>query len=367
MPGLIPYHLSFPHGLHVGRGVESLDETLSYVPSDTLFAALLDTWNILGRDVKDLLAGENAEPAFRVTSAFPFAGQVRFYPMPVDLRAVFSQTVLKNEGAGKTIKKIRYLSEGLLQKALKSGKLDEYLFEKENKKPGKGLGIQNGALWLTEEEIQALPNTIREPKDKKGNRSPRALWVQKVWAMQTISRVTLDRISSTPNLFQAARTVFTDDCGLWFGATGQVEKLPTILPVLGENGLGGERTAGYGAFSYEEGKHCPDFPSPQPNERAYLLSRYHPRKEEVALLQADSTVYRLETVRGWLRTPDKAAVQRRKPVLMVAEGSLLSGKPQGNAPDVKPEYDAKNGEKISHPIYRSGFAVFLGWKGGSDA
>jgi CRISPR-associated protein Csm4 len=367
MPGLTPYHLSFPHGLHVGRGVESLDETLSYVPSDTLFAALLDIWNILGRDVKNLLADENAEPAFRVTSAFPFAGQVRFYPMPVDLRAVFSQSVLENEGAGKTIKKIRYLSEGLLQKALKNGKLDEYLFEKENKKPAKGLGIQSGALWLTDEEIQALPKAIRERKDKKGNRSPRALWVQKVWAMQTISRVTLDRISSAPNLFQAARTVYTDECGLWFGATGQLEKLAAILPVLGENGLGGERTAGYGAFSYEESKHFPGFSSPQPNERAYLLSRYHPRKEEVALLQVDSAAYRLETVRGWLRTPDKAAVQRRKPIWMVTEGSLLIGNPQGDAPNVKPEYEAPNGEKISHPIYRPGFVVALGWMGGSDA
>jgi CRISPR-associated protein Csm4 len=364
MPQLTIYHLTFPRGLHIGAGgVESLEDTLETIPSDTLFAALLDTAAHLGWEVSRLLP-QNGAPAFRVTSAFPFAGGVRFYPKPVDLRELFSPEKIKDFGAGKNIKKIRYLSEALLERARKGETLD-----KELKKDSEGewackFSLQGGAFWLTEAEMSVLPESMRfytekvNGEEQKKERSSEALGRQKVFETQTAPRVTVDRVNSASNLFQSERVLFSEGCGLWFGAAGQVENLSHLLTVLGDSGLGGERTAGYGHFTYYKQRDA--LPFDDSPTCAYLLSRWHPKEGEMAWLK--DSAYKLEAVDGWLRTPENAAAQRRKRVWMVAEGSLIAGNPQGDAPDVKPEYDAKSGETIEHPVYRPGFALALDWK-----
>lgn len=353
MPQLTRYHLTFPRGIHIGAGgVESVEESRESVPSDTLFAALLDTWRHLGRDVKEILP-ESGEPAFRVTSAFPFADGVRFYPRPVDLRELFTEDVLKAESAGKRLKKIRYISEKLLLKAAGGEYLDNFLFpEDENEDPQTGIALQGGAFWLLPEEVKDLPEAWRLPE--------KDWWLlrrKKVYDTQTAPRVTVDRISSASNLFQSERVIFNEGCGLWFGALGQTSSLSELLTVLGDSGLGGERTAGYGHFTW---KPKGELPLEAPQSAAYLLSRWHPKAEEVGLLSNSS--YKLEAVEGWLRTPENAAAQRRKRLWLVAEGSLIAGNPQGDAVDVRPEYEAKSGETIPHPVYRPGFAIALDWK-----
>jgi len=354
MPDLTIYHLTFPHGVHVGRGVESLEDTLDYIPSDTLFAALLDTAAHLGWEVDRLLPPDGA-PTFRVTSAFPFAGKVRFYPRPVDLNALLSEKLLKAESAGKRLKKIRYLSEKLLQKAANGEYLDSDLFpEDEYEDPKSGIAMQDGALWMLKEEVQDLPEEWRLPAEKWWT-----LRRKKVFATQTAPRVTVDRVNSASNLFQSERVIFAEGCGLWFGAVGQISDLPALLTALGDSGLGGERTAGYGHFTWRQ---VGVLPLSEPQSRAYLLSRWHPAETEIALLQNEASAYKLEAVEGWLKSPAAVAAQRRKRLWMVTEGSLIAANPQGDAADVRPEYEAAAGETIPHPIYRAGFAVTLDWK-----
>jgi CRISPR-associated protein Csm4 len=353
MPTLTLYDLTFPHGLHIGRGgVESLEESLEYVPSDTLFAALLDAWIHLGRGVQAILPKEG-QPVFKVSSAFPYAGSIRFYPRPVDLNALFTPGTLKAEGAGKRIKKVRYISEKLLEKASQGTRLDGDLFpEDEYEEPKTGVALQGGTFWLTKEEAQVLSARLEVPADRLF-----LLRRRTVHATQNVSRVTVDRIGSASNLFQSQRVTYAEGCGLWFGATGQVANLPVILEALGQNGLGGERTAGYGAFTFTTAgtKTLPD-----PSGCACLLSRWHPTKDELTLLKDEKSAYRLEAISGWLRTPDERAAQRRKRVWMVAEGSLIAGNPHGDMPDVRPYYGDEPG--TSHPIHRAGFAVGMDWK-----
>lgn len=363
MPQLTIYHLTFPHGLHIGRGVESVEESLEYVPSDTLFAAMLDAWRHLGNDASVLLP-DNGDPAFRVTSAFPFAGGVRFYPKPIDLRELFTSARLKELGAGKNIKKVRYLSERLIERARTGEFLDDELKQDKEGEWACKFSLQGGALWLTQEDMALLPESIRyytekvNGEDRARERPIEAILRQKVYESQTAPRVTVDRISSASNLFQSERVMFNEGCGLWFGVVGQIDNLPYLLGTLGDFGLGGERTAGYGHFTFSQPSTL-NLPTPQ--TCAYLLSRWHPKADEVNLLKGENAAYKLEAVEGWLRTPDHAAAQRRKRLWMVAEGSLIDGNPQGNALDVKPEYP-DSPEVFPHGVYRPGFALALDWK-----
>ena len=109
------FDLTVKNALHLGEftGVNR-DKALDWVPSDSLFAAIVEAWAQLKVDVTDRLKGffdQETDPPLRLTSAFPRAGDVRFYPAPPVLpsgMAVF-------QGASyKKAKKVRWLSQQVL-------------------------------------------------------------------------------------------------------------------------------------------------------------------------------------------------------------------------------------------------------------
>ncbi|MEW6716440.1 MAG: type III-A CRISPR-associated RAMP protein Csm4 [Chloroflexota bacterium] len=367
MPKLTPYYLTFRSGLHVGKGAESLEGSRESVPADTLFAAMLDVLYHLGGDVDTFakpFTSQPPDPPFLHTSAFPFACRVRFFPLPVDLRRLFTSQVLDDFNWNKPLKRLRYFSEGLLRKALTGEKLDEWLFPiDEHAEPENGAALQGGTLWLTKEEIDDLPHNFHRCPGRL--HSLRRL---NLWRSQSVPRVTVNRISSASSIYYAQRVIFTKGCGLWFGVEWReaqignfsyTDAFEKILKSLSESGLGGERTAGYGGFNYQKGGDF-SFSDPASGGLAYLLSRYHPKETEIApVFKDERAAYRLEAVGGWLRTPGGAA-QRRKRLWLVTEGSLLPGAPAGDVSDVRPKYQNSTGD-FPHPVYRSGLAVTIGW------
>lgn len=370
MPELIPYHLTFEGGLHIGtRGVD-LEESSVVIPSDTLFSALASTWRRMGHAVDDLLkpfvseseATKVPDPPFLLTSAFPRVGDVRFYPMPVHPKAIFRPETIHDRG--KALKRVQFLSEGLLRKALSGKKLDDDLFAEkdEDQTPARGLALQGGALWFSAAELTNLPVQFRREKGKEAS-----LRYENVWASERTPRVTIGRITSASTIFHAGRVKFAQDCGLWFGvqwtrADAALTKLVgQSLALLQDAGLGGERTSGYGAFTFAEVPPV-KLPDPARGHAALLLSRYHPRGDELPnVLTHPDAAYQLVPVEGWLNSPGHAP-QRRKRLLMVSEGSLVcpSDYPAGDLSDVRPVYPKA---KFAHPVYRAGFALTVGWPG----
>jgi len=371
MPELIPYTLRFHSGLHLGTRGVNLEEAGVSLPADTLFAALLDVWRRTGGDAADLAAPFTAappDPPFLLTSAFPYAGEVRFYPLPLNLTALFSAEILRQRS--KDIKRIRYISEALLRKALRGERLDDDLFPATNEEaePQRGLALQGGNLWLTVEEAAHLPAGL-QPESGRW----RALRYLALWSVERVPRVTVSRITSASTIFHAGRVSFAAGCGLWFGlawrrperqvGAGALtfrQAFEQALALLQHEGLGGERTAGYGAFTFEQGEAF-TLPDPVPGRPALLLSRYHPRQEELPqALVAKDTAYDLVGVAGWLRSPDGRA-QRRKRLILVAEGSLVHPPafPAGDITDVRPEYNGTPG--VPHPVYRYGLAFLVNW------
>ena len=63
-------------------------------------------------------------------------------------------------------------------------------------------------------------------------------------------RVTIGAQNAGSEIWHVQTVQFNTNCGLWFAAKfdsdATKQKIETLLRVLGDNGIGGERNAGYG-------------------------------------------------------------------------------------------------------------------------
>lgn len=358
------YHLAFKGAVHIGeRGIEQ-EETRHTLPADTLYAALVSAAASAGPPPEAWARAFAApeEVPFLIGSAFPYAGGVRFYPLPmVDLKKRGIPA-----GEPKKIKRLAFVSEGVWRRLLRGEPLED-LFPAEGK-AGQGACLQKGALWLTREEIAHLPEEIRTVRGPSGGRHPRpveALYHINIYQEWRAPRVTVDRFQRGTSIFYTGRVSFARGCGLWFPVAWRQPEAPVeagltwraaferALTLLGDDGLGGDRAAGLGGFTWSLGGE-EEWPEPTIGAPMALLSRYHPRPEEVpAALEGEAVRYRLTWVAGYLRSPGQAA-QRRRGVRFVEEGSLLTACPQpmGDIVDVRPQVG-----EFPHPVWRYGLAL----------
>ena len=363
MPTLTVYPLSFAGGLHIGGQGGKLEESGVTLPADTLFAALVDAHRRSGGDPQALAAPFVAappDPPFLLTSAFPYAGAVRFFPMPVDLTRLVTPEALR---------RVRYLSEGLLRQALDGEMLDGWLFPEEQfAEPQTGAALQGGQFWLKVEETANLPIEMQRNEGQR-----HALPMLPVATTARVPRVTVDRLSHSSTIYHAGRTTFAAGCGLWFGVHWRdrerriegspltyAEAVAQALALLADDGLGGERTAGYGAFRLGVPA-AVDLPDPAEGRSTWLLSRYHPASVgELAGLRDPHAAYQLVKAGGWLRSYDYPAVRRRR-LTLLGEGSLvpLPGLVAGDVVDVRPRYPQAE-SPFPHPVYRYGLALGVG-------
>lgn len=378
MMQLTRYHLAFRSGFHLGTRGVNLEERAVCLPSDTLFAALVDALRRMGANPDAFVAPfprkdapKAALPPFTLSSAFPRAGRLCFFPMPVGLKRLFSADTLM--ARNKEIKRIRFLSEGLFRRMLGGEHLDDWLFPEDARAdPQKGVAVQAGRLWMAREEQERLPTTLQKDSQTGRPIPARALRHRKVYALERVPRVTVERISSASQIFHAGRVVFAPGCGLWFGVDWRrpseavedsgwsyQDAFNRVLAVLEDEGIGGERSSGYGAFSLEQGQDTLDLEGPVSGGLVLLLSRYHPRPEELPRALCDAAcAYQLFPVGGWLRSWDGAA-QRRKRLWFVAEGSVVRAvddAPWGDVVDVRPTFHDPLGD-LPHPVWRYGLAL----------
>jgi len=363
MPTLTCLHLTPRGGMHLGaRGVEQ-EETRDVVPSDSLFAALVAAaLPLYGRPAAWAAAvGEPDGVPFLLTSAYPRAGAVRFYPVPrVDL------ATLGLRADPKALRRVQFLSEGLWRRVVDGSGLAG-LWPEDGQD---GVFLQGGALWLTREEVDGLPEGLRLIRTAGGGTRPRpmgALVHHKVWDTHKAPRVTVDRTTHAGAIYHTGRLTFAPGCGLWFGVAWRRpedplgdegppwrEVLERTLTALGDAGLGGDRAAGLGGLSWEPGGHV-EWRDPRPGDYAVTLSRYHPRADELpAALEGEAVRYALQSVAGYLSTP-QAAAQRRRRLWLIAEGSVvraLKSGVMGDVVDVRPCVG-----DFPHPVWRYGLAL----------
>ncbi|NSW52344.1 MAG: type III-A CRISPR-associated RAMP protein Csm4 [Anaerolineae bacterium] len=333
-------------GLHLGRhGIEQEHSSVLF-SSDSLFSALtaavaqLDGEEGVERWMASL---PGDDPPFLLTSAFPYAGEVRFYPAPQLGFTTGVATPGVDTVRPKDLKKIRFVSEGAF-KALVDGSQSLAGMVMDAK-------CRNGEfLWLPSESAH-LPEAVSNRK-------------QPIVTSDERPRVLIDRVSNASALFFTGFVQFAPNCGLWFGVrwrkmnTALRQQFQEGVQLLESSGIGGERNAGYGQVAIEA---WDAVEMPDPTGKSWVsLSRYLPREDEMPALREAFAAYQLEGVGGWLQSTGSKA-ERRRTVNMLKEGAVLGALPKdwaGQIADVQPDY---NGTKpIGHPVYRSGLALGVG-------
>lgn len=347
-----------PRGpFHFGERGVGIEETEALAHSDTIFSALCWAWTLLfGEGELEKLLGRflDNQPPFLISSALPYAGEALFLPRPLAVKG-------RDEEEIRRLKRVKYISLGIY-KLLLAGSL-----------PRKPVLIQEGHLWLTEEGFEGLQDPIlakdelrdflREWASLGKTRKPEPIQYARcyrLWRIGEVPHVAVDRVTSASNIFHEGDVRFAEGCGMYilvrFLDEGVRDKFLAAMRLLGDEGLGGRRSAGRGFFEVERAEEV-EIPEAADGNRAVLLSLLNPREGELsALLSPQDAAYRLVARRGWVYSA-RARNLRRKRVMMFAEGSVLGlvdGGFAGRMVNVLPR-----GGAVPHDVYRYGYGLFV--------
>jgi CRISPR-associated protein (TIGR02710 family) len=153
-------------------------------------------------------------PAF--SSAFPFLEQIYFLPRPLDLDMPGWEL--------KKAKRLRYIEHGLFCKYLLNGQLEKV-------------------------DLQGYPTEA-----SAGFLLPLAYAQRRLYQEEEIPRVALDSVSSNSNVYYFNQLRFFPNSGLYCLVRRTDELWPLLQGcwrVLGDEGLGGDRSSGKGLFQVE--------------------------------------------------------------------------------------------------------------------
>lgn len=349
---------------HFGEHGLDQEVTLAVFPSDSLYAALIARLAELkgAEAVADFIQPfKDGKPPFLLTSTFPYAGDVLFFPMLIPLK-VDEQALKKQDMSFKDIKKLGYVSKEIFE-ALQQGKPIHEVLHKKNTLQGKKVLISQ-----SREEIDGLPEDMKKwfeiPENKRQETPSPSLW-----KIEKRPRVTLDRVSNKSQIYHTGQVYFAKDCGLWFGVywldETYREQTETLFYELGDAGLGGERSVGLGKSKFEKAKVQVDLPIGT-NGVWTNLSRFIPSQEDISALLAEHSRYTIRRVGGWVTSPTGLG-QRRKTVNLITEGAILAQTANpypGMVADVSPNYNSQ-GNPLGHPVYRVGYAFPVALNGGA--
>lgn len=315
------YKLKFRGPTHFGETGIDLENVSEWISSDTIFSAIINSMSEFYRsdEVNELIAKFRQRPPFILSSLFLFNDERYFLPRPLDDSMVPSEL---KRNMGKELKKLKWLEAKDFLKWITSGVISE----EDIKKMGSS----------QEEYNQAFKTEIRP-------------------------RVSLDRTTNNSNIYHAGYVHFYKNAGLYgivaFNDIAYLNLYRELLTILGETGIGGEKTYGGGMFDVIAFKKVSDqFRSIlECKTQSYtLLSLYHPSQEEYIGIEDSLSAYNVVRKRGWISSGRYALPLKRKSVGFLTEGSVFSKPLGGTVVDVTP--DSPPSGLLNHRVYRYGYA-----------
>lgn len=314
------FRLKFKGPVHFGDTGIDLENVHETVNSDTLFSALINVVKIYygSKEAEDIIKRFLHDPPFIVSSLFIYKGDLYFLPRPMD-DSFISEEIKRSKG--KDLKKLKWLE-----------KRDFLKWQRREN--------------LTAEDIECMVKKQSEYKE--------------AFMKEIRPRISLDRTTQQSSIYHCGYIYFKEDAGLYglvsFNDKDFVERFKTILSLLGQTGIGGERTYGCGIFE----------PVFEPLDSIFidilraevgsyiLLSLYHPSKEEEGILINNLLYYDILRKKGWITSGRNSLPLKRKSVGFITEGSVLKNPLKGSLVDVTP--DNPPAGILSHKVYRYGYA-----------
>ncbi|MBN1815273.1 MAG: type III-A CRISPR-associated RAMP protein Csm4 [Anaerolineae bacterium] len=336
---------------HFGvRGV-GVEATAMTARSDSLFSALCITLRELYGEAE--LTGflerfptrehPDRDPPLLLSAGLPYAGDVRFYPRPL-----LPTPGLEHDPAEqKYQKKINLVSETIFRAWISGDDVLPYY-----DRPQRQNLLHGGRVWVTTDERTTLSRSDDFVDEDTGQ--------VRMWTVGDVSRVTVDRASSASSVYQAGQVRFAPGAGLYLLAAWRDDewrdRFWKVLQVLGDAGIGGERSSGYGLFTPLEPASVA-LPDAEGAERWATLSSCWPLPGQEGIL-GRGAAYQLENRRGWMDSPEGRNL-RRKSVRMLEPGSVLRALPDqtiyGGLADVTPDVFT------AHTVWRYGLALPVGY------
>ncbi|NJL90571.1 MAG: type III-A CRISPR-associated RAMP protein Csm4, partial [Coleofasciculaceae cyanobacterium SM2_1_6] len=172
----------------------------------------------------------------------------------------------------------------------------------------------------------------------------------KTHAFEKQPKVAIDRLTRATNLYYTSfvryRSEEQNKSGLYFliqlNDTSLENDLKAALALLGDEGLGGERSSGAGRFtpSWDELHKLPD--QTWQNVINFSEGNCHSLMSlywDDSIISLTNSSYELQERGGWIASPFSGRQLRRKSVKMFTEGSTFIEIPRGKLADVTPRDD----------------------------
>ena len=338
------------HFGELGIGMEKSSER---VRSDTLFSAWMSSYaRLYPNEIKGLLGQFlGKSPPMQMSSTFIYqeGKQRRIYYLPRPLK--FPINYPQDDLAFfKTYKKLNYLPLKVWRRWYQE---EGFTDADEKELVNKTRGISGGVL--------AAAGTFDYGK---------------AFTIDKVPKIAVDRVTRATNFYHTAfvRFQWQQDSSeikslsglyflLYFSQTNEKleEQLEAAMSLLGEEGLGGERSSGAGRFKVEWQDLDSDWQKvveySETSASHYLVSLFW--EDNQSLLEqliTNKSSYEIQERGGWIVGTNV----RRQMVRMFTEGSVFPAQPQGKLIDVTPsELRTANGGYKTHPIYRSGICLSL--------
>ncbi|MBE9200798.1 MULTISPECIES: type III-A CRISPR-associated RAMP protein Csm4 [unclassified Nodularia (in: cyanobacteria)] len=335
--------LDFERNLaHFGEVGIGMEETGDRIRSDSLFSAWVSIYaRLFGKEaVEELLQLFPTDkqlqliPPFRISSTFIYrqVGENTIYYLPRPLK--FPLNYPDDDLAFfKAYKKLNYLPLEIWERWYQ----------------GKG---------FTTDDAVELEKHISDKTQKKLAKAG-TFDYSKACKIEQLPKIAIDRNTRATNIYHTGFVQFDwekNPAGLYFllelSPEGEklADKLQAALHLLGEEGIGGERSSGAGRFKVnwlELPKNWQKVVNFQAGNHYTLMSLFWDNDISSDLLKNSS--YEIQERGGWIAESQL----RRQMVRMFSEGSVFSTPPQGKLVNVKPE------EFKKHSIYRSGISLSL--------
>ncbi len=309
---LLLVKLRFRSALRIGSGdIAHGEEFRGIIHSDTLFSAIINEWvRMYGNNsITDMISNLNTDsPSFRVSSAFPYYFNEYYLPTPIGT--------------------------------------DELYMEK----------LKDTSFLELYDFLELAQGNLKSIRKKKLKNPLDGLMLNLV-----APRVSIDRISATTNIFQTSCWLIKQGGGMYFLIDLKDESLRKVLALcikmLGESGIGGDRSVGYGLFDaeIEQANNIIGW-SELFQKRAgeskayYTLSLCHLSKDEAK----EAISYQILSRKGWIFSRSSAKQMKRRGCKMFAEGSLFNSPIKGRVVAVTPSEF-----RSEHDIFRYGLGMMV--------